>query len=161
MQIYKAPVDDIRFLMELFDYTGKVASLEAYQDFDLESAMAIIDEAAKFNTNEMLPLNRIGDQEGLKYNTEDFSVTTAPGFKELYDKFVEAGLVSLTQPAEFGGSGAPHTIGMVMSEFSTSSSTPSAVRWWRGPLWPSLTITRTEFDTAPRYRRVYDMPILW
>ena len=122
MQIYKAPVDDIRFLMELFDYTGKVASLEAYQDFDLESAMAIIDEAAKFNTNEMLPLNRIGDQEGLKYNTEDFSVTTAPGFKELYDKFVEAGLVSLTQPAEFGGSGAPHTIGMVMSEFSTATN---------------------------------------
>ena len=76
MQIYKAPVDDIRFL-ELFDYTGKVSSLEAYQDFDLESAMAIIEEAAKFNTNEMLPLNRVGDQEGIKYNTEDFSVTTS------------------------------------------------------------------------------------
>ena len=48
MQIYKAPVDDIRFLLELFDYSGKVSSLEAYQDFDLESAMAIIEEAAKF-----------------------------------------------------------------------------------------------------------------
>jgi len=122
MQTYKAPIDDIRFLFELFDYTGKVASMDAYQDFDLESAMAIIDEAAKFSTNEMLPLNRVGDEAGLKYNTEDFSVQTPPGFKELYDKFVEAGLISLTQPVEFGGSGAPHTIGVVMSEFSTATN---------------------------------------
>ena len=42
----------------------------------------------------------------------------------------------------------------VRNEFSAISSTPLAVRSSVGPFWPALTITRIEFDSRLRYRRV-------
>lgn len=121
MQIYKAPLEDMRFLLEALGYE-EVASLKNYADFDLDTVMAILEENAKFCTNEMLPLNRVGDVEGVKFNPEDSSVTTARGFKELYKKFSEAGMLSLAQPVEYGGGGAPYVLGMILSEMSTATN---------------------------------------
>ncbi|MCB9638465.1 MAG: acyl-CoA dehydrogenase C-terminal domain-containing protein [Myxococcales bacterium] len=121
MQIYKAPLEDMRFLLEALGY-DEVASLERYEDYDLETVMAILEENGKFCTNEMLPLNRSGDVEGVKYNPEDHSVTTPRGFKELYEKFSEAGMLSLSQDPEYGGGGAPYLVGMVISEMATATN---------------------------------------
>ena len=86
MQIYKLPAEDIRFILETFGYEA-VTQLEGYDAYDLETTMAMIEESGKFCTNEFLPLNRVGDHEGVTYNPEDRSVTTPTGFKELYSKF--------------------------------------------------------------------------
>ena len=121
MAVYKAPLQEIRFLLEeVLDYPGQVASLDAYKDFDLETAMAIFTETSKFCTNEMLPLNASADLEGLKYDPEKKTVTTPKGFKELYKKFNAQGIVGISQPVEFGGQGAPAVIGAVLNEFQVS-----------------------------------------
>jgi alkylation response protein AidB-like acyl-CoA dehydrogenase len=121
MAIYKAPLQDIRFILEeVIDYPGQVASLDSYKDFDLESVMAIFTETAKFCTNEMLPLNGPADAEGLKYDPEKKTVTTPKGFKELYRKLCDQGVIGLSQPVEFGGQGAPHLLGLVINEVQVS-----------------------------------------
>ncbi len=121
MAIYKAPLQDIRFLLEeVLDYPGQIASLDSYKDFDLESVMAIFTETAKFCTNEMLPLNGPADAEGLKYDPDKKTVTTPKGFKELYKKLCGQGVIGLSQPVEFGGQGAPHLLGLVINEVQVS-----------------------------------------
>ena len=67
MQIYKAPIADMRFIYETFGY-DKVQAMKAFEDFDLETAIAILEETGKFCTNEMLPINQSADQEGVSYD---------------------------------------------------------------------------------------------
>ena len=116
MSYYNAPLDDIRFNFEAFDYAGKLASLPAFEDFDLETAMTLLEEYTKFCEGELLPLNESADRQGLVYNPEDKSVTTPDGFKAAYEKFVENGFLGLSHPEEYGGMGAPHTLGFIGSE---------------------------------------------
>jgi alkylation response protein AidB-like acyl-CoA dehydrogenase len=113
---YTAPLDDIRFNLEAFGYTEKLVSLPAFEDFDIDTAMAMLSEYAKFCENELAPLNGKADRAGLVYNPEDKSVTTPEGFREVYQKFVENGFLSLSHPEEWGGAGGPHTLGFVGSE---------------------------------------------
>ena len=42
MQTYKAPTADMRFIYETFGY-DRVHSMKAFEDFDLETAMAILE----------------------------------------------------------------------------------------------------------------------
>jgi alkylation response protein AidB-like acyl-CoA dehydrogenase len=121
MQIYKLPVEDIRFILETFGYEA-LTELEGYEAYDLETTMAMIEESGRFVVNEFLPLNRTGDIEGVKYNPEDHSVTTPKGFKELYAKFVESGMIGICHPEEFGGGGAPNIIGVMLSEMAMSTN---------------------------------------
>ena len=52
MQIYKAPIDEMRFLLEAFDY-NQVHQFEAFEGFDIDTALALLDETGKFCTNEL------------------------------------------------------------------------------------------------------------
>jgi alkylation response protein AidB-like acyl-CoA dehydrogenase len=121
MQIYKTPLADIRFALESMGY-DQVASLSDFEDYDLETLMGIIEEVGKFCTNEMLPLNRSGDVEGVSLNTETKEVTTPKGFKELYAKFCEGAYGAMVHPVEYGGHGAPFTLAFVMSELTTATN---------------------------------------
>ena len=63
---YKAPVQDIRFQLEAFKYED-VAALEAFEDYDLEMAMGILEEASELLIETWLPTNQIGDIEGVHF----------------------------------------------------------------------------------------------
>ena len=113
---YTPPLDDIRFNLEAFGYEELVASKEVFEDFDLETSMEILGEYAKFCATELYPLNQKGDLAGLKFDPEDFSVTTPEGFKEAYQAYVENGYGSLAHPAEYDGAGGPHSLSFAASE---------------------------------------------
>lgn len=121
MQIYKTPLADIRFALESMGY-DQVEALKDFEDYDLETLMGIIEEAGKFCTHEMLPLNRIGDTEGVRLNPETKEVITPKGFKELYTKFCEGAYGAMVHPVEYGGHGAPFTLAFVMSELTTATN---------------------------------------
>jgi alkylation response protein AidB-like acyl-CoA dehydrogenase len=121
MQIYKAPLQDIRFNLEVLGY-DEIAGFSKYEDFDIDTAMAIIEEAGRFCTNELLPLNRVGDEQGVQWDPETREVKTPDGFKELYKRFVESGLLGLISPVEYGGTGAPTLVGIAMGEFVTATN---------------------------------------
>ncbi len=116
MSHYSAPLDDIRFNLEAFEYDKLVASLPGFEDFDLDTAMMMLSEYAKFCETELAPLNEKADRQGLVFNPEDKSVKTPDGFREVYQAFVENGFLSMSHPEEYGGAGAPYTLATVGSE---------------------------------------------
>jgi len=121
MQIYKAPVEEMRFQLEAFGYE-ELARLEALSAYDLETVVAMLEQSGTFMRETLLPTNRAGDQKGLSWDPETGAVTTPEGFKEAYAKMVENGYVGLGAPAEFGGGGAPQTVAALVSEMSTATN---------------------------------------
>ncbi len=123
-QYYTAPVEDIRFCLETFGYTEKVASMEKFEDFDLDTTMAILEEYANFCAGELAPLNGAADREGLQFDPSnpEQSVTTPKGFKEAYKKYCESGFYNLAFPVERGGGGGPASLGFTTSELLIASN---------------------------------------
>ena len=121
MQIYKAPIADFRFILETFGY-ARVQALPGHEDYDLDTAMMLAEESGKFCTKEMLSLNRSADEEGLHYDPVNKTVTTPKGFIELYQKYLQSGMAGLTMPVEYGGGGAPRSVGILMSELATATN---------------------------------------
>jgi len=121
MQIYRAPTDDIRFLFEAFNY-NQLTELPGYDSFDLDTVTALMEECGKFCTNELLPLNRVGDNQGVTWDPKTKEVKTPEGFKEAFDKFVETGLVGMAHSADHEGGGAPMCIGMAINEMVTATN---------------------------------------
>ena len=130
MADYKAPQRDIQFsLFELFDYENHYASVPGCQDATPDVVTAIIEESSKFSENVLWPLNRVGDEEGCKW--DDGVVTTPTGFKEAYSQFVEAGWPSMTHNEAHGGQGLPSSLGTVLSEITGSGN-------WAWGMYPGL-----------------------
>src|SRR5258708_28949168 len=103
MPSYKAPVDEYRFIMNEVLDAGELSRLPGFEDATPDLIASILDEAAKFCENILQPLNQSGDAEGCTY--ENGVVRTPAGFKEAYDKFVEAGWAGLTASPKYGGQG--------------------------------------------------------
>lgn len=119
MPAYKAPLRDIRFVMDdLLDFTSHYQELHSSTEVDHETQFAIIEEAAKFSENVLSPLNAIGDQVGCTWHAD--GVTTPPGFKEAYQQYCEGGWPALAMPEAFGGQGLPESMNIVVSELVSS-----------------------------------------
>ncbi|NOY24237.1 MAG: acyl-CoA dehydrogenase [Oligoflexia bacterium] len=116
MNPYRAPLDDIRFLLNTFDYQGQILPLPGYEDFDLDMAMDLLDGYSKYCVDVLLPLNGPGDQQGVRFVPETGQVLVPDGFKQAYQGFCENGFTSLPFDPEFGGLGAPFCLATLASE---------------------------------------------
>lgn len=117
---YQAPYKDMQWLVEQAYQTQQLGNLESLQDFDLDLANAIIDEANKFASGVLAPLNMVGDEEGCKFS--DGQVTTPTGWKDAYAQFRDSGWIGLALPEEFGGQGLPKYIAQPVNEMWLSSN---------------------------------------
>ncbi|MGQ5523404.1 acyl-CoA dehydrogenase C-terminal domain-containing protein [Chitinimonas sp. PSY-7] len=117
---YRAPVADIRFVLNELAGLSEVAALPGNEDVNPELVDAILEEAAKLAENVIAPLNRVGDQHGNQL--KDGVVTTAPGFKSAYQQFAENGWISLRTPTEFGGQAMPALVAMATDEMWCASN---------------------------------------
>jgi alkylation response protein AidB-like acyl-CoA dehydrogenase len=120
MPTYKAPLDDVRFVLtELFDL-GELATLPGHEEHTPDLIEAVLAEGAKVCENELFPLNRSGDEEGCRF--ENGVVYTPKGFKEAYRTYREGGWTGLSADPDYGGQGLPHTVQFVMEEFVCSAN---------------------------------------
>jgi alkylation response protein AidB-like acyl-CoA dehydrogenase len=120
MPEYKAPIRDVKFVMqELLDCDSHYQHL-GYHDASLDMVDAIIAEAAKLTEEVVAPLNQIGDQQGCTW--KDGVVTTPDGFKQAYAQYVEGGWPTLSQSEEFGGQGLPHSLNISIAELFSSAN---------------------------------------
>jgi acyl-CoA dehydrogenase len=121
MPTYKAPVEDVAFLLnDVFGF-DRHNNLPGFSDAAADVREAIVSEAAKFSEEVLQPLNRTGDLEGCK-RTDDGRVTTPKGFKEAFRSLGDGGWLGLTMPQEFGGQGLPYVLSQVVNEFLISSN---------------------------------------
>lgn len=116
MPTYTAPTRDARFIVNEVLDLASYNNLPGFEGATPDMIDTIINEAGKFASEVLAPLNQIGDKEGCTRH-EDGSVSAPTGFKEAYDKYREAGWATISQPEQFGGQGMPHTLGMIIEEF--------------------------------------------
>jgi len=122
MKHYQTPIENMHFV--LFDVldTRKLALTEKFADATEETFKAIMQEAAKFAENILLPINQIGDKEGCKYDASEQTVKTATGFKEAYALYQQSGWSGLTAPQALGGQGLPQLLKIVVDEMICSTN---------------------------------------
>src|SRR5438309_495383 len=121
MPTYTAPVRDTLFVLNNVLNIGRYSNLPGFANASPDLVEAILEEAGKFASEVLQPLNRIGDEVGCKRN-DDGSVVTPPGFKEAYQQFVDAGWPTLTGPEEYGGQGLPQVVGTAVTEYILSAN---------------------------------------
>ncbi|MEO1710877.1 MAG: acyl-CoA dehydrogenase C-terminal domain-containing protein [Pseudomonadota bacterium] len=112
---YRAPVDDIMFALKTAVGLDDLIERGIYDDLDRDTVEAVIEEAGKFGSDVLEPLNWPGDQAGAK-RLEDGRVITPDGWQEAYKQFSDGGWAALPGPAEYGGQGLPETVSMAASE---------------------------------------------
>ncbi|MEO1061006.1 MAG: acyl-CoA dehydrogenase [Actinomycetota bacterium] len=120
MTDYRAPVDDIRFVLEHIADLPSLAALPDFEHADLDTVVALVEESARFFEDVMAPLNRVGDVEGARLDGD--RVVTAPGFDDAYAQYVDAGWGSVPFDQEYGGGGFPWLTALAVQEMLTSAN---------------------------------------
>jgi acyl-CoA dehydrogenase len=131
MPKYKAPVDDVMFLLNDVFHVERYSNLPGFSDASPDTVEAVLGEAAKLSEDVLTPLNRVGDVEGCTRNP-DGSVTTPKGFKDAYRQIIDGGWIGISTPAEFGGQGLPMFMTQQVNEFLSSGNLAFA-------MYPGLT----------------------
>ena len=121
MPSYRAPVEDVLFL--LYDVLGleRYDNLPGFSDAPRDVVEAVLNEGGKLAGGVFAPLNRTGDTEGCK-RAPDGRVATPKGFKAAYDAYAEGGWMGLSVPQEFDGQGLPHVLNTAVSEFLSGAN---------------------------------------
>src|SRR3954449_9916708 len=120
MSTYQAPLKDIKFVLHELAGLAEVAKLPDYEEASPDTVDAILEEAAKFATGVLDPINYSGDQEGSKW--ADGAVRTPKGFREAYRQFCDGGWNALPFEAQWGGQGLPRLVSTPVQEMWKSSN---------------------------------------
>src|SRR5882757_6882773 len=102
---YRAPVADIAFALKHAAGFAPALAQGIYGDLADDVVDAVLEEAGKFATDVLAPLNAIGDRSGTPF--KDGAVTTPPGWKQAYHAWSKAGWNGLAAPAKWGGQELP------------------------------------------------------
>ena len=153
MQVYEAPLRDMRFLIHELSHDDGYGEMPAHAEFGAELIDAVLEEAAKLAQGVLLPLNARGDLEGCVW--ENGVVRTPEGFQQAYRQFREGGWCSLAGDPEWGGQGLPETVNKLVEEMTVAANVSFS-------LYPGLTHGATaaiESHASDELRRLY-MPKL-
>ncbi|MDH5578357.1 MAG: acyl-CoA dehydrogenase [Betaproteobacteria bacterium] len=120
MSAYVAPLKDIHFVMRELAGLAEVGKLPGFEEATPDTVEAILEEASKFASQVLDPLNHSGDLEGSKW--KDGAVTTPKGFKEAYRAYVDGGWGALPVSSAFGGQGLPRIVATPVEEMWCSGN---------------------------------------
>jgi len=135
MQIYKAPINDFKFLINNFLELANKESILFNSELEISDLEMVIEEAAKICEEILLPINQSGDLEGCNFNKG--KVLTPKGFKEAYKNFSQNGWQGIKVDKKYGGQNLPYCINMIVDEMISSSNMSFG-------LYPGLTTNAIE-----------------
>lgn len=133
--MYRAPVAEISHTLKQVADMKQALESGKLGDLSEDLVDAVLEEAGKFASERIAPLNRDADTIGAKL--ENAVVTTPPGFAQTYKDWSEGGWNAISGPEEYGGQGLPNMLAVAASEMWNSASMGFA-------LCPLLTIGAIE-----------------
>src|SRR5712691_2548034 len=146
---YRAPVADIAFSLKHAAGFGPALAEGLYGDLAEDLVAAVLEEAGKFATDILGPLNTVGDRHGA--SLADGVVTTAPGWKEAYRAWAQAGWNGLAAPAQWGGQELPHAVNAACIEMWNSA----ALAFGLGPLLTMAGVDALVAHGSDELKRAY------
>ena len=135
MQVYEAPLRDMRFVLEELHTDDGFGGLSPETQVSPDLAVAVLEEAARLAREVLLPLNRSGDEEGCHWDkgSGDGAVVRTPkGFVEAYKTYREGGWPTLASPVEWGGQGLTAAVAKLVEEMVCATNVSFS-------LYPGLT----------------------
>jgi acyl-CoA dehydrogenase len=120
MTAYLAPVRDMRFVLEELVDLDALADLPGYSDVSGDLVEAVLEEAARLAAEVLSPLNRTGDQQGVRI--EQGAVREADGFADAYRTYIEGGWQGLACSSDYAGQGLPVTLSTSVQEMWQSAN---------------------------------------
>lgn len=117
---YRAPVDEMRFLLDRVLGFDRVAATDRFAEATPETVDAILTEAARLAEDVLAPLRRAGDLTPARL--ENGVVRTTPGFGEAYRTLADGGWVGLAADLELGGMGLPVTLLECLNEMCSGAN---------------------------------------
>ncbi|HTP81732.1 MAG TPA: acyl-CoA dehydrogenase [Alphaproteobacteria bacterium] len=148
MADYTAPLRDIAFTLEAVAGLPEVAS--HFGDHAASDVVApILEEAGKFASKVLAPLNVPGDRTGSVL--ENGVVRTPKGFKEAYRTYVDGGWNGLPFEPEFGGQDLPWLVTTAVQEMWQSAN----LSWTLGPLLTFGAVEALQAHGSEEQKRVY------
>ena len=119
MEHYKVNQKDILFILkEQLNY-GSLCSLDRYKDLNEKSLDMAVTEAIKFADGVVDPLQKIGEEWGVKL--KDGKVSCAPEFREAFKQYAENGWLAISADAQYGGQEFPFLINMVVNDLMSGA----------------------------------------
>ena len=115
---YRAPVAEIRFVLDRIVGFDQVAGTERFTDATPDTVEAILLEAGKLVETEIAPLNKGSDQHHSRL--ENGKVRAAPGFDRAYAAIRDGGWVGVASSPDYGGMGLPFTVSTAVNEMIAS-----------------------------------------
>ena len=118
--MYRAPLRDLRFVLDELLDTAALTACPRYSDYTSELAQSVLAEAGRFAQTVLDPLNRPGDEHGAQWTPD--GVVTPPGFRDAYRQFVDGGWPQLGSDSEHGGQPVPLALTTAVQELWASSN---------------------------------------
>ena len=112
--MYEAPLKDLLFVLHRQLRVQQLAAYPQHADYSPDVSGSILEEAARFATEILEPLNATGDREGARWSAE--GVTTPAGFRAAYQRYVGDGWTQLGVDVAHGGQGAPLVLATAVEE---------------------------------------------
>lgn len=125
---YQAPLEDIKMALETAGGLSDLIGRGVLEGIDQDLVASVLEEAARFATEELDPLNSLGDREPARL--VDGKVVLPAAWQPAYKRWCAGGWAGLPSPVEHGGQGLPHVVAMAVNEIWSSANLSFAL----GPL---------------------------
>ncbi len=117
---YSAPLSDISFTLHEIAGLREALANGAHGDLSEDLVAAVLEEAGKFATDKIAPINKGGDEEGAVL--KDGEVTMPKGWKPVYRQWAESGWGAVAGKEEYGGQALPVSLAMAVQDMWNSAS---------------------------------------
>ena len=151
---YRAPVDEIAFTLKSVAGIDDLLAEGLFPELSADLVDAILTEAGRFATDQIEPLNTVGDRYGTPIR--EGRVTMPPGWRGVYDQWVEGGWPALTGPEAFGGQALPKALYAAIVEMWNQASPAFAI----GPILTAGAIEAVESHAADALKAKFLEPLV-
>ncbi len=149
MSEYRAPVKDMRFVINELAGLEQLAALPGFEEATPDLVDAILEEAAALAIGVLAPTNTLGDAQGAK--VDNGQVRVPAEFAAAYQQYMEGGWPGIVMNPEFGGQGLPLAVGVAVEEMLHSAN----IAWSLCPMLTQGAIHALESHGSPELQKLF------